>query len=968
MTIQNNWKEKVNKFFRAKVLEECEDRVVGENIRMLCLLNLGIVFCSLLLAAYTTTRTQGRGYLQYIYVGYLLVAFVMFILVIFRKYTSIRETNLLIGLDYILLVSYFLLVNVVVNSETFTTAYYVLMVLVFGFLVKPLRLIVMQTCMTVTICLCTTLCKAWHYAEMDIINMMLMFVISIIVGCAILEYRMTALEKLDEKEQALIVTELYQSIIDETQTAVYVRKLHTGEILYLNRKAKKIFHIDDEKCPIYPTQQAEKEEFIECEIFLDGRYYQTKGKVIDWCGEEAYVKYLIDVTDSKIVGEQMRIEHEQLQKKYQEEMIYREKAVSEDVLATSRVNITRGIVEEMRVGNEEGYEKKYWHCVEFVERVQAFTRKIWLSEEQERRLSPKGLMELFESGITSVSEEYIGELLNGRHVWIRVEVNLLQRPETSEVMAFIYNRDITVESKMKQILEHMMSFEYDEIYTVDGQSGQFDTVVIGQYALDNQISQGDYQEELCCLVERAELEEDKELIQKELSLENLKERLQKEPVFEIEVSLKSKSGKMRLKQIRCTYLNEQIGAILMTLSDIDDVVKDEKAKQERLAQALSMAEAASKAKTKFLASMSHEIRTPMNVIISLNSIIKQSVNDKSQVLDCTEKLDSASKFLLTLLNDILDMSRIESGNTTLVHQPFEGKKFWDDVNLLAMAQAQPASIHYVFERGEKVSDMYIGDATRLKQIMVNLINNAVKFTPENGEVKVFVDETEIEGRVRMRVRVSDNGIGISKEFLPNIFETFTQQHTENTTAYGGSGLGLSIAKNYAEMMDGTITVESTEGEGTVFTVEVFLDIDKKKVPQMEGPSKEKEYHFSGKRILLVEDHPLNTMVAKGLLEKKGFEIVHAENGKLAVELFKKNVPHFFDAVLMDIRMPVMDGIEATKKIRALDRSDAMTIPIIAMTANAYEEDRQQTKAAGMAAHLAKPIDPSLLFETLNQFL
>ena len=547
-------------------------------------------------------------------------------------------------------------------------------------------------------------------------------------------------------------------------------------------------------------------------------------------------------------------------------------------------------------------------------------------------------------------------------------MNLLKRPDTAEVVAFLYSHDVTMESKLRQILEHVMAFEYDEIYTVDGETGTFDVVLTGQYALDQQILQGNYEEGIRFLMKRTDVPEDKERINRELSLDNLREHLQSENAYEMEVSLISKNGKKRLKQIRCMYLNRQIETLLLTLSDIEDVVKEEKAKQQRLGEALKMAEIANQAKTNFLASMSHEIRTPMNAIIGLNSIIREEIDNREQVLDCTEKLESASGYLLALLNDILDMSRIESGNVVLMHQTFDARKFWDNVNMIAKAQAIPAMVDYQFERSGKKVEIYIGDATRLEQIMINLINNAIKFTSKGGYVHVNVQEEVTEQKVHLKVSVSDNGIGIAKEFIPKIFDAFTQQHEGNTTEYGGSGLGLSIARSYARLMGGDIVVASEEGKGTTFTADMQLDLAQEDTSKGKESVPQKEVNFAGKRVLLVEDHPLNTMVATRLLEKRGMKVIHAENGKEALEVFENSEDNYFDAILMDIRMPVMDGVEATRRIRKLNRMDAKFVPVIAMTANAYEEDRRQTKEAGMVAHLAKPIDPKLLYETLDHFL
>lgn len=777
--------------------------------------------------------------------------------------------------------------------------------------------------------------------------------------------------------------ELYRTLLDKSDTAVYVIDRGTHEVIYVNRKAKEVFQVDGDlsekycfrslyhrsgRCSECPAMLSGEEDRWEGERYYHKRYYSVKGQGIQWDGRGAYVLYYEDTTEQKQLSEQLKRAKEEVRKKYEDELIYREKNVSENILSMSRLNLTYWVVEDMRIGAKGGYEKQYRHIMDFEERMKAFARKIWLTDRQKHRLSPGGLLRLYREGVTSFSEEYIAETYQGRHLWVKVEVNLLKRPDTAEIVAFLYNHDITMESKLKQILEHVMSFEYDEIYTVDSVAEQFDAAVIGQYALQNQIFRGDYREELRYLAERTDVPEDKERILKELSLERLKERLLRENVFEMEISLLSRSGRKRLKQIRCMYLNKQIGIILITLSDIEDVVKEEKAKQQQLSEALEMAEIANRAKSHFLARMSHEIRTPMNAIIGLNSIIREEIDNRAQVLDCTEKLDSASKYLLALLNDILDMSRIESGNVVLLHQPFDAGKFWDNVDMIARAQALPASVEYRFEREPREGRVYIGDATRLEQIFINLINNAIKFTKDGGSVRVQVSEEEQGEQVKLTVSVSDTGIGISEEFLPDIFEAFTQQHEENTTVYGGSGLGLSIARSYARLMGGDIAVESREGEGTTFTVEVVLDMEQKNQPESRENTGKKEVNFAGKRVLLVEDHPLNTIVATRLLEKRGMKVVHAKNGKEAVDCFVQSGQGYFDAILMDIRMPVMDGVEATKKIRALDRMDAKFIPVIAMTANAYESDRQLTKSAGMVAHLAKPIDPQLLYETLDKFL
>lgn len=851
-----NWREKIRQFTGAEAFEENSRRVDQENIRMLYLLNGFTVFFSAVLFIYSFLR---GGYIYVRICGAFFLGFLATLLLVhFGAPKNRLLLNTLIILDYILLTVYFFAFNICQNRNSSITAYYILLAPAFCFLLKPLWLALLQSVMILTVMCGSYFLKPATYAEVDIINGIVVLLVSVLLGSLLDANRVRTLRQLDD--------------------------------------------------------------------------------------------------------------HDRLRQRYKEELVYSEKALSGDVMATGRINLSTWMIEEMRMDPAFAPDRSCQN-MDVNQWVSGFTSKLCMSEEQFARLSRKNLIRLLQKGKNKVSEEFALELPDGTHMWLRADVNLLKRPDTSEALAFLYCRNLTQEKRLEQILERMMALGYDEIYTVDGYDGQVEAVAVGLYAMENQMRQGTYEQELAILVSRTVRPEDADRIRRELALEKLREQLKQESVFMVEISLMSRNGKPRLKQICCMYLDEQLGTLLVTLTDIENVVREEKEKQEQLEQALRVAKEANAAKTSFLAGMSHEIRTPMNAIIGLNSIIREDVDNRAQVMDCTEKLDSVSHYLLALLNDILDMSRIESGNMQLAHQPFEGDKFWDNVNMLAKAQAILAGVEYRFHRQTPVSAIYIGDSTRLGQIMINLINNAIKFTRRDGYVDVKVEEGEnSDGRGEIRVQVEDNGIGISKEFLPNVFGTFTQEHSGTTSNYGGSGLGLSIARNFARMMDGDITVESTVGEGTTFTVHVLLDLDKERTALGERREKREKWDFTGKRVLLVEDHPLNVMVATRLLLKKGFEVDSAKDGREALNLFSQSEVGYYDVILMDIRMPVMDGIECTKRIRGLTRIDATKVPIIAMTANAYDEDRRQTKAVGMDAHLAKPIDPKLLYETLLEFL
>lgn len=790
-------------------------------------------------------------------------------------------------------------------------------------------------------------------------------------------------KKREERLNAMRTRDLYQTILNETQTGVVAHDIKTGEIFYANDRLKEIYGVEGDISELKPDsflmQERGKKHLDLDYAFLrngasneaveyhdSGRIYLVKGKIIDWYGREAYVEYMIDVTDSKRFSEQLQLEHEELQRKYQEEMLYREKAISDDIISSSRINLSHGYVEEMRVGTRDGYEKKYHYAMDLISRIAAFTNQVWLEEEQNLNMSAPIMLRRFLQGERAFAEDFMAELKDGRHVWLRSEAKIVQRPETAEIIAFCYNRNVTKEKVLTNILERIMAFDYDEIFTVDSLNGQVNLVASGRYVLDEQMEEGDYAQELKNLKLRAGSKTDAKKIEEALQLEKILEKLKEDPVFITEVSLMSKNGKARRKQLRFIYLNETLGTLLFTITDIEEMVQEEKRKQEELEGALQVAEEANATKMRFLANMSHEIRTPMNVIIGLASIIREESEHREKVLENTERLEATSKYLLTLLNDVLDMARVETGSVTLNKYEFSRDAFWQTINTIARSQAKAAEVNYVFSYEKGKQDKYIGDEIRLQQILINLINNAIKFTPKGGTVTVRSKQVEtVNKRIRLQMQVEDTGIGISKEFLPKVFQVFAQEHDATTSSYGGSGLGLSIAKNFARMMGGDITVESEEGVGTIFTVEVWLDLaNVQKEEKAEEVFTEESEFFFGKRILLVEDHPLNTVVARRLLEKQKIEVVHAENGQEALDCFVKSEIGEFDAILMDVRMPVMDGITATIKIRELERKDAKEIPIIAMTANAFDEDKQHTFDAGMNVHLAKPIEPRTLYDTL----
>ena len=525
--------------------------------------------------------------------------------------------------------------------------------------------------------------------------------------------------------------------------------------------------------------------------------------------------------------------------------------------------------------------------------------------------------------------------------------------------------------------------------------------------------------------------------------------------------------------------------------------------RESLSIALEEANKANKAKTAFLSNMSHEIRTPMNAIIGLDRIVLNDPGISATTREHVEKIGLSAQHLLSIINDILDMSRIESGRVTVKNEEFSFSKMLAQVNTIISGQCRDKGIEFVCHAKGAVGDYYIGDDTKLRQVLINILGNAVKFTPPGGTVRFTVENiAQFDGKSTLRFIISDTGIGMSPEFLPKLFDAFSQEDSSSTNRFGSTGLGMAITRNYIELMNGTVSVESEKHKGTTFTVTVTLiDCDRKntgeeenalrphemcvlvidddpiacehaqlvlgqvgvncekalsgaeglqmvkvrharrepyhlilvdwRMPDMDGIETTRQIRaavgaetpvvilnsynwddmmdeakaagvdtfvakplFAGtvldefreafkkknaalerktadlkyRRVLLAEDVSVNAEIMMMVLSMREIQVDHAENGRIAVEMFAEHEEGYYDAILMDMRMPEMDGLEASRRIRAIDRPDAKRVPIIALTANAFDEDVQRSMQAGLNAHLSKPVDPDILFETLEGLL
>ncbi|NCB93997.1 MAG: transporter substrate-binding domain-containing protein [Clostridia bacterium] len=375
---------------------------------------------------------------------------------------------------------------------------------------------------------------------------------------------------------------------------------------------------------------------------------------------------------------------------------------------------------------------------------------------------------------------------------------------------------------------------------------------------------------------------------------------------------------------------------------------------------------ANAAKSEFLSRMSHDIRTPMNAILGFAQLGRQDVDSPELVSKDLEHISSSGEFLLGLVNDVLDMTKIESNAMELNLQPMMQKEFEEQIRTLVTPMCSKKNLSFAITMKENMPECLKTDKLRFKQIFFNLLTNAVKFTPENGRIEVIGENLGItENIAHMRFIVRDNGIGMSKDFQSKMFEAFSQEH-QHISGQEGTGLGLSIVKSLVKLMHGSIEVNSELGKGTEVTLQIEAEVCDCPDDSSCGQSVEMYGELKERNVLLCEDHPLNTKLAVRLLEKVGMHVTCASDGQEGVKIFRKSKCGYFDAVLMDIRMPVMDGIEASRTIRELDRKDALTVPIIAMTANAFDKDVETSRKAGMNAHLAKPVDPQLLYRTLAE--
>lgn len=687
------------------------------------------------------------------------------------------------------------------------------------------------------------------------------------------------------------------------------------------------------------------------------------------------------------ISEEMRRNHLMENRRTFKEDGYK-RAIVSDAIAIYEFNLTQNKIigsPVQRIANREIPLKEALalsaNC-SYSEFIEAVCWDMYGAEKKKflSKMSRTHLLECYSRGEYETWFDYCKNGYDGTEFWSRNTV-ILMRDEL--------NRDICGISVVKNLTEHYhqeeekiyqlevinaLTMEYSNVFMVNVITGKIRIVRLNDKAgsfYNEAFGKQVYEDAIDMYIETSVYESDRDMMRLAFSKDNIIRQVGTHETFSVNYRtfINGQLSYMKLKIVRIGNPDEY-SDVLFGFMNVDAETKHEMHQKKLLEEALASAENANKAKSRFLSNMSHDIRTPMNAITGFVTLAEKHADNPVLVKEYLEKLKSGSEHLLGLINDVLDMSRIESGKYLLNLEPNNLVDIIDFVNDVVQPQVQSKNLKYVCSASEIRQGDIICDSLRLRQILINLLGNAVKYTKAGGTVFFKVEQLEQNkaDRALFRFTVKDTGIGMSQEYQSHLFEAFERDLNSYTRNVQGTGLGLSIAKNLIDLMNGKISVQSEEGKGTEFRIEIDFKLadsnDLKAVRDFENTGV--SFSAQGLRLLLVEDNEINKEIAYELLSEQGFEVECVVNGALAVAKVTDRPAFYYDAVLMDVQMPVMNGYEATKRIRALSDQKKASVPIIAMTANAFEEDRKTALESGMNTFVTKPFDLKKLMETLGK--
>lgn len=608
----------------------------------------------------------------------------------------------------------------------------------------------------------------------------------------------------------------------------------------------------------------------------------------------------------------------------------------------------------------------------------------WTEEMLQKRVVPKDRERFRRNLDTAVMLKRLGKGRSYTFAYSVAEENGDIRTKTMTVSAVdlrigrvsLSRADITESVREQQAMLRVIAYTFELAGFIDIGTGSF-TMYTRETVLENLQPHfvADYSSALLQFVKRYGLQEGEEELYNCFRTETMKKKLEEKPNGYDFLFPYRQDGGERYKQINVMWGDINHSTVCLVQADVTDMLAAERKNKKALENALVLAEEANRAKSDFLSTMSHDIRTPMNAIIGMTTLAVAHLGDSGRVADCLNKISISSRHLLSLINDILDMSKIESAQISLNRMEIYLPDMLEKLSAIIAPQAGEAGIRFDIRTEGIRHNYFYGDALRIDQILINILSNAVKYTREGGSVMFAAEEipsVRQAGWLRYRFTVSDTGIGMTEEFLEHIFDPFAR--SAGTQRIEGTGLGLSITKGLVDLMGGEISVQSTPGEGSCFQVELECEsakeaeADRKAERKAPGADASDDRLFEGRLFLVAEDNEINAEILCELLSMYGAETVVRENGRQAVQAFLDAAPGTYDAVLMDIQMPEMNGYEAARAIRQTDRDDAAVIPIIAMTANAFSEDVKAAGESGMNAHVAKPVDVEMLRETLKEVM